>query len=307
MERMLDEKQIRVIVLFDFKMRHKAAETTCNINNPSGPGTANARTVQWCFKKYAKEMRALKMRTVRAGHRKLQWWTEKIIKADPLTTAEVTEELSVDHSTVIPHLKGSGKVKRLCKWVPYELTENFKKTVFLKCHLLLLYATHHFSIGLWHVMKGRFIWQPATTSSVAGLRRSSEALLKAKLTPKKGHGQIQKKKKVTVTVWWSAARLIHYNFLNHGETITSEKYVQQIDEMHWKLQRLQAALVNWKGPILHDTRPHAAQAVLQKLNQLGYEVLPYLPYSPNLSPTDYNFFKHLDNILQGKCFPQEFV
>lgn len=72
-------------------------------------------------------------------------------------------------------------------------------------------------------------------------------------------------------------------------------------------QRLQAALVNWKGPILHDTRPHAAQAVLQKLNQLGYEVLPYLPYSPNLSPTDYNFFKHLDNILQGKCFPQEFV
>ena len=67
---------------------------------------------------------------------------------------------------------------------------------------------------------------------MAGLRRSSEALLKAKLTPKKGHGQIQKKKKVTVTVWWSAARLIHYNFLNHGETITSEKYVQQIDEMH---------------------------------------------------------------------------
>ena len=51
MERMLDEKQIQVIVLFDFKMRHKAAETTCNINNPSGPGTANARTVQWCFKK----------------------------------------------------------------------------------------------------------------------------------------------------------------------------------------------------------------------------------------------------------------
>ena len=195
MERMLDEKQIRVIVLFDFKMRHKAAETTCNINNPSGPGTANARTVQWCFKKYAEETRALKMRTVRAGHRKLQWWTEKIIKADPLTTAEVTEELSVDHSMVIPHLKGSGKVKRLCKWVPYELTENLKKTVFLKCHLLLLYATHHFSIGLWHVMKGRFIWQPATTSSVAGLRRSSEALLKAKLTPKKGHGQIQKKKK----------------------------------------------------------------------------------------------------------------
>ena len=35
-----------------------------------------------------------------------------------------------------------------------------------------------------------------------------------------------------VTVWWSAAGLIHYSF---GETITSEKYAQQINEMHQKL------------------------------------------------------------------------
>ena len=33
-----------------------------------------------------------------------------------------------------------------------------------------------------------FIWQAAMTSSVVGLRRSSKALPKAKLAPKKGHG-----------------------------------------------------------------------------------------------------------------------
>ena len=38
--------------------------------------------------------------------------------------------------------------------------------------------------------------------------------------------------------------LIHYSFLNPGENITSEKYVQQIDEVHQKLQGLQPALVN---------------------------------------------------------------
>ena len=27
-----------------------------------------------------------------------------------------------------------------------------------------------------------------------------------------------------------------------------------------------------------------------------------MPYSPDLLPTDYHFFKHLDNFLQGKCF-----
>ena len=44
-----------------------------------------------------------------------------------LTTAwEITKQLNVDHSTVIQHLKQIGKVKKLSKWVPHELTENFK-------------------------------------------------------------------------------------------------------------------------------------------------------------------------------------
>ena len=107
-----------------------------------------------------------------------------------------------------------------------------------------------------------------------------------------------------VTVWWSAAGLTHYSFLNPSESITSEKFAQQIDEMHQKLQRLQPALVNRKGPILlyDNAQPHVTQSVLQKLNELGYEVLPHPPYSPDLSPTDYHFFKHLDNFLQGKRF-----
>ena len=33
-------------------MGSKAAETTCNINNTFGPGTANEHTVQWWFKKF---------------------------------------------------------------------------------------------------------------------------------------------------------------------------------------------------------------------------------------------------------------
>ena len=70
--------------------------------------------------------------------------------------------------------------------------------------------------------------------------------------------QICTKNRVMVTVWWSAASLIHYSFLNPGETITSEKYAQPINEMHQKLQCLQPATVNRKGPILlrDNAQPH---------------------------------------------------
>ena len=104
--------------------------------------------------------------------------------------------------------------------------------------------------------------------------------------------------------WSLFGGLIHYSFPNPSKTITSEKYAQQIDEMHWKLKHLMLTLVNRMGPILlHDnTWPHIAQPMLQKSSELGYEVLPHTPYSPDLLPTDYHFFKHLNNFLQGKCF-----
>ena len=51
---MLDKKQIQAIFLFEFKMGSKAVETTHNINNTFGPGTANEQTLQWWFSKFCK-------------------------------------------------------------------------------------------------------------------------------------------------------------------------------------------------------------------------------------------------------------
>ncbi|KOC69835.1 Histone-lysine N-methyltransferase SETMAR, partial [Habropoda laboriosa] len=75
-------------------------------------------------------------------------------------------------------------------------------------------------------------------------------------------------------------------------TITAESYSN-------KLEVQQSTLVNRKGLIiLHDNvRPHVASRTIQKLHQLGVEILPHLPYSPDLSPTDSHFFRSLDNFL----------
>ena len=88
---------------------------------------------------FAKEMRAWTLRSIVAGHWKLTTTVERITEADPLTsTQEVAQELNINHFTVIQHLKQIGKVKKLDKWVPHDLTTNQKNHHFEVLSSLIL-------------------------------------------------------------------------------------------------------------------------------------------------------------------------
>ena len=141
-----------------------------------------------------------------------------------------------------------------------------------------------------------FIWQLVMTSSVVGLRRSSKALPKRKLE--------RQQKKIMITLWWSAASLIHYSFPNPGETTTSENYAQQIDEMHqncnacsqhWSIERVQ----------FFSTTPDYTlhNKCFKSWTNWATNFYPILHFHlTSYQPTNYHFFKHLDDFLQGKCF-----
>ena len=112
---MLDKKPIQAIFLFEFKMGHKAVETTHNINNTFGPRTANEHTVPRRFKKFCKGDESLE--NEQHGGWPLEVDNNQfraIIKPDPLTTTLEGAEESVDHLQSW-HLKQTGKVKKLNK------------------------------------------------------------------------------------------------------------------------------------------------------------------------------------------------
>ena len=141
------------------------------------------------------------------------------------------------------------------------------------------------TISQWNCDVGQtvdFIWQLVTTNSVDGLRNSFKALPKSNLD----------QKRAMVAIWWPAVHPIHCSFLNPSKTITSEKDAQQIDRTH---ENCNACSWHWST---EKARPHNTQPMLQKLNELGNEVLPYLPHSPDLLPINYHFFKHLDNFCR---------
>ena len=100
-----------------------------------------------------------------------------------------------------------------------------------------------------------------------------------------------------VTVWWPAATLIHYSFLNPWETIPSEKDAQQIPEAHWKLHSLQPALSTERAQFF--TTPNWCHTT--DTSKAEWIWLRSFVSSVISSPTNYHF-KQLDNFMQGKPF-----
>ncbi|KOC64284.1 Histone-lysine N-methyltransferase SETMAR [Habropoda laboriosa] len=64
--------------------------------------------------------------------------------------------------------------------------------------------------------------------------------------------------------------------------------------MHKKLFVKQASLIT-PARTYHNSR-------FAKIHESGCETLKHPPYSPDLSLTDYHFFKHFDNFLREEIF-----
>ena len=57
---------------------------------------------------------------------------------------------------------------------------------------------------------------------------------------------------------------------------------------------------------MHDNaRPHTARLTLETVEQLGLEVLPHLPYSPDLAASDYHLFGLMKKMLAGQKFASD--
>ena len=161
----------------------------------------------------------------------------------------------------------------LVSWLKF-----FLKIIVLKSFLLLFYAktTNHFSIRLWHATKFILYNQQWPLS-----RRSSKALSKS-LSLSGG-----------LLVWSTRTFWIPAKLLYLRSTLMANLW-----DAH-KTAMPAASTGQQNGPNSPlSAQPRVAQPKLQKLNELGYKDLPHPLYPPRLSPMDYHFFKHLDDLCR---------
>ncbi|KAL0624085.1 Histone-lysine N-methyltransferase SETMAR [Plecturocebus cupreus] len=143
---------------------------------------------------------------------------------------------------------------------------------------------------------------PASASPVAGITNTSKWVVKEETTHNIkntfGSGTV---KEGTVQWWFK-------KFCKGDESLEDEEHSgwpPEVDGDQLKAM-IKADPLTTTGEVVEELSVDLS-TVVQHLkhigkNELGYEVLHHPPYSPDLSPSNYHFFTHLDSSLQGKCF-----
>ena len=95
---------------------------------------------------------------------------------------------------------------------------------------------------------------------------------------------------------------MYYELLPQGETINSEVYCRQLDNLKTAIEENRPRLADRNNIVFHqdNARPHISMLTRQKLLELGWDVLPHPPYSPDIAPSDFHLFRSLQNFLNGK-------
>ena len=285
-----DKKWIRAIFLFEFKMCHKAPEITHNINNTFGPGTANEHTMQ-CGSSLAKETRALKTRSTVAVHWKLTMTNlEKLTKNSTSTILQsfsIWCKLESWKSSVNGCCVSWPKIKKNC-WFEVLSTR-------------ILCNNNEPFLDLIVTWDRKWILYNHQCQTTQWL--DQEEAPKHFPKPNLHH------KKVMVTVLWSADCLIHYSFLNPGKLLPlrsmlskSVRYTKTATcSQHWSTKRTQFFSTTATAPY-HTSHNQCFKSWTDWATKFCL-----IHRRPDLSPTDYHFFKHLNNFLEGKCFHNQLL
>jgi len=86
--------------------------------------------------------------------------------------------------------------------------------------------------------------------------------------------------------------------------VTAAYYRDWKQKLHRKISKNRPDLLEDGHFILHDnTRPHLGKDVTGLLSKYEWEVLPYAPFSPDMSPPDLDLFHKLKEPMRGHRFP----
>lgn len=292
----MDQKYaIRACLLYDFKLKKTAAESHRSLMLAFGDIALSERQCRRWFERFHRGDESLE--DDEHGKRPQLLDNDLLLSSIESNPAQSIRELAItfncSKSTIAEHLKTLGKVNRSGKWVPHVLTDPIRAARVMMSGILL------------RKVKTSGFLESIVTSDEKWIHFDNTTKKRQWLSPGEPPNPVPKPdthgKKVMLCVWWNSKGLVFMDVLNPGETVNSEVYLKQLMKVDQALQR--QGVDTSKTNLLHDNaRPHVAKIVQQKIEELGWNVLPHPPYSPDIAPCDYHLFRSMQHGLEEQQF-----
>ncbi|UYV61859.1 SETMAR [Cordylochernes scorpioides] len=112
-------------------------------------------------------------------------------------------------------------------------------------------------------------------------------------------------KKAMLCIWWDQTGVVYFELLKPGKMVNTSRYEQQ---MHSLREALNEKRPEWREKhnnliLQNDNAPaHNATVVKNTIKDLGWELFPHPPYSPDLAPSNYHLFTSLGHALKTRNF-----
>ncbi|XP_014782532.1 histone-lysine N-methyltransferase SETMAR-like [Octopus bimaculoides] len=148
----------------------------------------------------------------------------QVIEADPMQTArQLAAQFGAFHVMIINNLHRLGKVSKLGKWVPHELTEANKQARVTACQSLLWRSEIFDCLESVITMDEKWVLY----SSVRRIR--SWCSKRQQPEPSRKGPLVQEK--VMISVWWDCRGVIMLDLLPRNTTVNKNVYCEQIDRL----------------------------------------------------------------------------
>ena len=291
----LSKEQLRAIVYYEFLQGHSVAEATANIHAAFKEDVLSRWTVNRFFNRFQSGDISFEDQP-RSGRPSVLNDDDirEALKCNPdASTRELSMKLACCQTTIVRHLEALGYRKVVSTWVPHEL-HPFQLAARVSVSQSLLLRPHRKDLNR-QLVTGDESWVLYVNHT-----RKKSWLPRGEPPPKEPKPNLHEKK-VLLCCWWDMKGMLYWELLPSGHTVTAQVYASQLQKLAEKIGEKRGKRV--QTTLLHDNaRPHVAKLTQAKIDELGWEVLPHPPHSPDLAPSDYHLFRALKAHLREKRF-----
>lgn len=294
-----DKRHLREALLFTFHFKKKATEAHQMLTDAYGGNSPSLRTCQEWYQQFKSGDFSVNDKDRPGQPKKFNDdELQSLLNEDDAQTQEqLAASLNVTRQAISLRLHAMGKIQKEGKWMPYQLTDRNKEQRKTIAEMLL--QRFNRKSFLHRIVTGDEKWiyfdNPKRKRSWVNPGDLTTSTAKPNI-----HG-----KKVILCIWWDQQGVLYYELLQPGETVTANRYQQQLQQLRNQLsiKRPEWAHRHDEIILLHDNaRPHVAQAVKDTINEFNWEVLSHPPYSPDIATSDYYLFRSMAHGLTEQRF-----